>query len=322
MRRIALCAALAIAALPAAQALAAKPRMSPAVRADIPGKRLFDIGVADPDRDGWQDIFTTNHKFASVFLHNDHGRSFDNQIEELGLGPDGRFPGLELLTPPDMSSPGLYIWPTDDTGEAGRLHIASTGLTATGQLKLMTKNLSVRSQDGADAALARDEDDRPYIDFTIHPGGDLIVSSNGLSDLPITFRFAGSGVGAVPADQIHVGTRAVSPDDSTFQFKLRDRHGIAFADVGGDSDEDAFVATGGLGGGIAEPALSRLRRGHADGLGRGRTRRVLERDRGQRHRQEHLPRPSRLLRGRRRRRQPRPPDDLRGRRRRGSGRRR
>ena len=52
MGRFALCAALAIAALPAVQAQAAKPRMSHSVRADIPGKRLFDIGVADPDHDG------------------------------------------------------------------------------------------------------------------------------------------------------------------------------------------------------------------------------------------------------------------------------
>ena len=131
MRRIALCAALTIAALPAAHALAANPRMSPAIRAELPGKRLFDIGVADPDNDGWQDIFTTNHKFASVFLRNHRGRSFHDEIDELGIGPDARFPGLDLLRPPDdVSQPGVYIWPTDDTGEAGRLHISSTGLTA------------------------------------------------------------------------------------------------------------------------------------------------------------------------------------------------
>ena len=41
-------------------------------------------------------------------------------------------------------------------------------------------------------------------------------------------------------------------------------------------------------------------------------RQLRERDRHQRHRQEHLPGPCRLLRGRRRRRRPRPADDLRG----------
>lgn len=79
------------------------------------------------------------------------------------------------------------------------------------------------------------------------------MSSNGLSDLPIRFDFADSGEGAVAPDQIKVGTRGVSPDDRLFQFKLRDRHAFAFADVAGDSRQDVFVATGGLGGGIASP---------------------------------------------------------------------
>jgi len=253
MRRIALCAALAIAALPAVQAHAAKPRMGPAVRADIPGKRLFDIGVADPDRDGWQDIFTTNHKFASVFLHNDHGDRFENRIEQLGLGPDQQFPGLELLRPPDMQDPGVYIWPTDSTGEAGQLHIAATGIKAYGRVELLTKYASIRSLDNSDAVQGRDDQDRPYVDFMVRPGGELVLASNGLSDLPITFRFDETGPGAVDPSMIGVGTRGIHPEADTFQFKLRDRHGIAFADVAGDGDEDAFVATGGLGGGIASP---------------------------------------------------------------------
>jgi hypothetical protein len=258
MRRIALftalIAALTIAALPAAHVLAAKPRMSPAIRAELPGKRLFDIGVADPDNDGWQDIFTTNHKFASVFLRNHRGRSFHDQIDELGIGPDARFPGLDLLrAPDDVSQPGVYIWPTDAAGEAGRLHISSTGLTASGQLKLMTKNMTIRSKQDADAALGRDADGRPFLDFTLRPGGEVTVSSNGLSDLPILFDFADSGTGAVSTGEIKVGTDATTPDDQRFQFKLRDRHGLAFADVAGDRDEDVFVATGGLGGGIAHP---------------------------------------------------------------------
>ncbi len=253
MRRIALCVALTIAALPAAHAFAAKPRMSPAVRAEIPGKRLFDIGVADPDRDGWQDIFTTNHKFASVFLRNRRGRSFHNEIDELGLGPDASFPGLDLLRPPDMSSPGVYIWPTDDTGEAGRLHIASTGLPVDGELTLVTKNVKIHSQADAEATLNRDDTDRPVVDFALEPGGVVVVSSNGLSDLPIQFDFPAAGPGSVAPAQIKVGTHAVTPAARTFQFKLRDRHGLAFADVAGDRNEDVFVTTGGLGGGIASP---------------------------------------------------------------------
>jgi hypothetical protein len=255
MRRIGLCvAALMIAAVSSAPVDAAKPKMGPAVAADIAGKRLFDIGVADPDNDGWQDIFTANHKFESVFLRNHRGRSFRNEIDEIGLGPDDRFGGLELLRAPgDLSAPGVYIWPTDRAGEAGQLHILSTGVVAEGELRMMTRSLKLSSVSGADAVSGVDENDRPLVDFTIRPGGEVIVSSNGLADLPIQLSFADSGAGAVAPAQIRVGAHAVSPADRTFQIKLRDRHGLAFADVAGDRDQDVFVATGGLGGGIANP---------------------------------------------------------------------
>jgi hypothetical protein len=255
MRRIGLCvAALIFAAVPPSSAYAAKPNMGPAVAAEIAGKRLFDIGVADPDNDGWQDIFTANHKFESNFLRNHRGRSFRNEIDEIGLGPDDRFGGLELLRAPrDLSAPGVYIWPTDRAGEAGQLHIRSTGVAAAGELKMMTRSLKIRSVASADAVLNLDENDRPFVDFTLRPDGELILSSNGLSDLPIQFSFAESGAGAVTPAQIKVGARAVSPADRTFQLELRDRHGLAFADVAGDRDQDVFVATGGLGGGIASP---------------------------------------------------------------------
>ncbi|HWO48535.1 MAG TPA: hypothetical protein VNM42_01620, partial [Solirubrobacterales bacterium] len=101
--RLRICiAALAAAALAVAPAGAAKPRFKAGPPADFLTKRLFDIGVADPDRDGNQDIFTTNHKFRSVFLRNVGGRSFRDEINLMGLGPDPRFPGLDLLRkPPD-----------------------------------------------------------------------------------------------------------------------------------------------------------------------------------------------------------------------------
>ena len=244
---------LAVAVSFAAPAEASKPRLAPAPKVEIPGQRLFDIGVADPETDGWQDIYTTNHKFESAFLRNRSGRSFDNVIDEVGLGPDELFPGLHLLRRPDDSQPGVYIWPTDSTGEAGQLHIASTGLTVTGRMALMTRRMSLISQAGAAASLSYDVYNRPTLDFTIQPGGEVTIASNGLSDLPIAFSFAESGSGAVSPGQIKVGTDSVSPSSATFEFKLRDRHAIAFADVAGDPDQDAFVVTGGLGGGIADP---------------------------------------------------------------------
>lgn len=246
--------AVLAAVLAAAPATAAKPRFAPAPNARIVVKRLFDVGVADPDRNGRQDIFTTNHKFRSVFLRNRGGRSFRDVSGRIGLGPDQRYPGLDLLRPPaDVSAPGVYIWPSDEPGDAGRLHLEATGITASGRVRLMTRRLAIRSRVAATATLGRDVNNRPFIDFTIAPGGEVTFASNGLADLPIQFEFAESGTGAVGADEIKVGAEAVSPPAPLFQIKLRDRHALAFADVAGDRDQDAFVATGGLGGGIASP---------------------------------------------------------------------
>lgn len=251
-RQAAVCiVAIAVAAGAAAPASAAKPRFVPAPRVDFLTKRLFDIGVADPDRDGHQDIFTTNHKFRSVFLRNRRGR-FRNVINEVGLGPDNRYPGLDLMRPPaDTSAPGVYIWPSDEPGDAGRLHLASTAIPVSGRVRLMTRHLAIRSEQSATATIGRDPENRPFLDFTIAPGGEVTFASNGLSDLPIQFEFAASGPGAVSTDEIKVGTDAVAPPAQVFQIMLRDRHGIAWADVAGNRDQDAFVVTGGLGGGIA-----------------------------------------------------------------------
>jgi hypothetical protein len=239
------------AALIAAPAPAAKPRFDSAPNARIVTKRLFDIGVADPERDGHQDIFTTNHKFRSVFLRNLDGQGFRDEINRMALGPDPRFPGLDLLREPPDADPGVYIWPTDEPGDAGRLHISSTDLPASGRISLYTRKVKVAESSGADVSVSHDDDNRPLVDFDVRPGGGFVLASNGLADLPIQFDFAGTGPAALTPAEIKVGTDAVNPAGLEFQFKLRDRHGLAFADVAGDSDQDVFVTTGGLGGGIA-----------------------------------------------------------------------
>ncbi len=240
-----------VATLSASPAPAAKPRFDSAPNARIVTKRLFDIGVADADHDGNQDIFTANHKFRSVYLRNVDGRSFRDEINLMGLGPDPQFPGLDLLREPPDDDPGVYVWPTDEPGDAGKLHVSSTALPASGRISLFTRRVVVSSSDGADVAVTYDEDNRPIVDFDLSAGGGFVLSSNGLSDLPIQFHFDDAGPAAVTPAEIKVGTEAVAPADVRFQFKLRDRHRLAFADVDGDPDQDVYVATGGLGGGIA-----------------------------------------------------------------------
>jgi hypothetical protein len=69
---------------------------------------------------------------------------------------------------------------------------------------------------------------------------------------------------------IKVGPEAVSPEELDFRLTLRDRHAIAFANLVGDDDLDAFIASGGLSGGIAKPAFrGRIRDELLVGTGEG-----------------------------------------------------
>lgn len=222
--------------------------------ADIASSRMFGIGAADPDNDGWQDIFTTNHKYRSSFLENVGGERFREVADERGLIPDERFPGIELARgPADMSRPGLYVWPYDTPGdgEPAGIEIVSNGVVAQGRLKLLGY-MGIKASERADVALSRDDDDRPIADFTIAAGGNLDLAVSSLSDLPIQWNFDDAVYPISPAE-IFVGAYAVNPEGLDFTFTLHDRHAMAFADLAGDSDQDVFVSTGGLGGGIALP---------------------------------------------------------------------
>ncbi len=65
----------------------------------------------------------TNHKFRSVFLRNVGGRSFHDEINLMGLGPDPQFPASTSCGSFPDATPGVYIWPTDEPGDAGQPHL-------------------------------------------------------------------------------------------------------------------------------------------------------------------------------------------------------
>lgn len=225
-----------------------------APRAQISSNRMFELGVADPNNDGNQDIYTTNHKYPSSFSENT-GHGFTEVSDEWGLIPDERFPGLEIPGPPaNMSRDGVYVTYYDTPGskESGGLEIDAVGVSVKGHLRTLGRNMSVRTAQGASAELSRDDDDRPMADFELQPGGKLVINASSLSDLPIQWNFD-YPENSFNADQIYVGHHGVNPSSRDFDFKLRDRHSMAFADIAGDSNQDVFVDTGGLGGGISDP---------------------------------------------------------------------
>ena len=130
-------------------------------------KRLFDIGVADPDRDGRQDIFTTNHKFRSVFLRNLGGRSFRERDQ-----PDRRSARTRASpastccasrpTPTPASTSGR---PTSPGTRAGSTS-TRPDLPASGRISLLhPQGEDPLESSGADVAISHDDDNRPLVDF-------------------------------------------------------------------------------------------------------------------------------------------------------------
>ncbi len=223
----------------------------PAGQASIPSDRLFDLGVADFDEDGRLDIFTVNHKFPGAWLRNVGGR-FEDVTTAIGADPDPEFPGLDGLTAPAMKEPGIYLYMTDSReGEPGLLHIRTVGMPAAGKVGFLSASLRVLRAKRARIRLGKNEQSVRVVRFDARPGATIVLDPSSVADAPMAAFIE------EPADpaQIKVGAEAVSPDGLDFRLTLHDRHAIAFADLVGGAEIDAFIASGGLGGGIVKSAF-------------------------------------------------------------------
>jgi len=248
--------------IPAADADAA--RFGPAGTADLPQSRLFDIGTTDYDGDGFLDLFSTNHKTRSVILRNDGAGSFTDQFSALGLSPSPEFPGYEYLRAPQMDDPAIYIWATDSSKEKlpGVLHIRSVGAEGAGTLVFESDGATVFRKQNAVVTEGRSEAGNPTVDFEVEDGSGIDIRVNHI-DLPTSVSIRGRVPIELPLPipgfeqaEVRVGTLGVPATTRTFVLSLFDRHGFAFADLGGDESTDLFVVSGGLGGDIELPGLA------------------------------------------------------------------
>jgi hypothetical protein len=216
----------------------------------VPQLRLFDIGVADYNRDGFLDLFTTNHKFHPSLLVNDGFGNFTDLTGLTGMGPDPAFPGLENLTPPQVTESGLYLYATDSTKEdlPGVIHLRANGIAASGRLTFGAEDITVLNAKGGTVEVGRTPSGQPTADFDLQPGAEVDIQAVHI-DLPISV----SVDAPLPASSIRVGALAVPSSTNQFVLTLRDRHGYAFADLLGDAATDVFAVSGGLGGGIRLP---------------------------------------------------------------------
>ena len=215
---------------------------------EIQGAKLYDLGVADANADGALDVFTINHKFESSLLLGDGEGGLSESTAALRLNPTPAFPGLEAIRrEPVPTSPGLYIHATDRDEPRDPLHIDTIGIPASGRLVFATADLRIEQTGGA-TVTETPVDGLTVLDFDAGAGQSIAVSVDHI-DLPISVAIDPP---TAPAE-IRVGADAIPATSRSFELNLRDRHGYAFGDYDSDGRTDLFVASGGLGGDIAEP---------------------------------------------------------------------
>lgn len=205
---------------------------------------LFDLGIADMDGDGHLDIYTANHSAVQSLLLNDGSGGFKKDVySRWKLDQDHRFPGLAIsAAEPALTTPGIYInWVGADV--LVRFHRMDEGISIKGIIDVLT---SIDILENNDLTVDVSEQEvtpglsRSVITFSGTGNGHFRFRPYNHA-LPFGFAFDD----AVASDLIHIGTRLIEPGSGKFEFQLRDRHGMAWADVNGDDRMDVFIARGG-----------------------------------------------------------------------------
>ena len=231
------------------------PRQSP-----IESGRLFDLGVADHDRDGAQELFSTNHKFLGTFAESDGDGGWDDLMTATRFGPNPDYPGFEdMLRRPSIDDPGIYVYAGARSGSDPErnpvIHIVANQVSgipllpeeARGRVSLRSPHVEVKRRDGAEVTVSRDGT-QTVIDFSVAEQGHIALRVFKADIPPIRFEFDQAPVFA----RTFVGPEEVRARTPEFALNLVDRHGVAWGDVSGDREIDAFIARGGLGGGIVD----------------------------------------------------------------------
>lgn len=208
---------------------------------------LFDLGVADPNQDGFLDIFTLNHSARQNLLISDGDGDFQDTLSQWGLDQDHTFANLEDRdVAPVIDQAGLYIYREDFD-----LHLR-TYLTAgvTGKLSLALpvavkkqENVTVKVEQGAG------ESNPATIEFVLED--DSWLTLEGFPEIPHEFELAPT----IPLDTVYLGQDRLNPSDSKFELLWRDRHSMAWTDINQDSQLDVFIGRGGIRGKIGELAV-------------------------------------------------------------------
>jgi hypothetical protein len=218
-----------------------------------------DIGLADIDSDGHLDIFTTNHSLAQQLrLNTGEGTFSGNRVVNFGLSQDAHYPGLDLSgNKPDIDGPGIYIyfWYLD-----GSLVIVGHGIPKNevikGRLHAPWKlKVSAEGDSGKNQALLS-EISLPgniagtQLDFEFSEDGVFRVYTYPAPTMAIPYRI--QFIANSHNLPVYIGANKVEERGNDIHFQLKDRHGMAFADINDDGHADVFISRGGLRGMLDE----------------------------------------------------------------------
>ena len=212
---------------------------------DISGSSGSDLSVfakavvaADYDNDGYADLFVSNYQGDSALLHNNHDRTFTDVAPQAGVQASGHgFPAwffdYDNDGRPDLLASG-YAMSIEETVRTylGLPHNAPT-------LKLF-RNLG--------NGTFRDVAEETGLNKVFMPMGSNFgdVDNDGYPDI-----YFGTGepsyASLLPNVLLHnkVGKKFVDITASSGTGELHKGHGVAFADIDNDGDEDLLELVGG-----------------------------------------------------------------------------
>jgi hypothetical protein len=205
---------------------------------------LFDIGVSDINSDNLLDIFTSNHSSPQSVLINNGKGEFSDVFSSLHLEQDQRFPGFASLEEePTPTRPGLFInWVGPNLVVRTK---AIAGVESVSGIIEVHSSVKLIQQDRFDVTVNPNNAfpgvTRTTVKFSGQGDGYFVIRPY-IHALPITFKLDPP---LVPL-QIYLGPKQITPQSREFTFLLRDRHGMAWADVNADGAVDLFITRGGL----------------------------------------------------------------------------
>jgi hypothetical protein len=214
-------------------------------RLEINDFHLFDLGTVDYDDDGDLDLYTLNHLGRQSLLANDGAGAFSERLYDARLEQARGFPGWEDDEPPrPQGEPGLYL------ASRSGLSLRSVDVKRVrGTVQLLFRP-GLEAEGRASATIRRrsgPDPDRWIVDYELRRDARLRIEPPRKAQ-PYQVRVRRP----FPLDRVFVGAQEVNPRDRRFQLYLRDRHGMAWADIAGDAQTDVFIVRGGLRGRIKD----------------------------------------------------------------------